>query len=104
MGQPGRLELEITDVSGARITEPVTIDLRHQVLSERRRAEAVDASKILVIDDLRPEPQGLYTLRIDAPSYHPVQWFVTIPSTGVKRENVPLPIRADRARAIFPEY
>ena len=104
MGHPGRLELEITDASGARITEPLTIDLRHQVLHEQRRAQSVDASKIVVIEDLRTEPQGLYIMRIDAPSYHPVQWFVTIPSSGVRRETVPLPIRADRARAVFPDY
>jgi hypothetical protein len=104
MRHPGRLELEITDASGARLTETVTIDLRHQVLHEQRRAESVDASKIVVIEDLRTEPQGLYIMRIEAPSYHPVQWFVTIPSTGVRREKVPLPIRADRARAVFPEY
>jgi hypothetical protein len=104
MAHPGRIELEIVDVAGTRIAEPVTIELRHRVLNEQRRADAVDATRIVAIADLRTEPEGLYILQIKAPSYHPVQRFVTIPSTGTKREVVSLPIRADRARAIFPEY
>jgi hypothetical protein len=104
MSEAGRLELEIVDVHGARLTEPVDIDLRHRVLSDHRRVSGVDAGSIIAIGGLHTEPQGLYTLRIDAPSYRPVARFVTIPASGTKREQVTLPIRHDRARAIFPGY
>jgi hypothetical protein len=104
MTDAGRLELEIVDVHGLRLTEPVDIDLRHRVLSDHRRVSDVDATRVIAIANLRTEPQGLYTLEITAPSYRPVARFVTIPASGVKRELVTLPIRHDRARAIFPSY
>ena len=104
MANAGRLELEIVDVHGARITEPVDIFLRHHVLHEQRRVDKIDATRVIAITDLRTEPQGLYVLEISAPSYRPVQRFVTIPSSGVKREQVTLPIRHDRAKAVFPNY
>jgi hypothetical protein len=104
MADGGRLELEIIDVHGTRITEPVDISLRHQVLHEQRRVDQVDATRVIAIPNLRTEPQGLYTLEISARSYRPVSRFVTIPSSGSKREQVTLPIRHDRAKAIFPKY
>jgi hypothetical protein len=104
MADAGRLELEITDVHGTRITEPVDILLRHQVLHDQRRIDKVDARRVIAIPDLRTEPQGLYTLEINARSYRPVTRFVTIPSSGSKREQVTLPIRHDRAKAVFPKY
>src|SRR5262245_225796 len=104
MADGGRLELEIMDVHGNRITEPVDISLRHQVLHEQRRVDKVDATHVIAIPNLRTEPQGLYTLEVSAPSYRPVTRFVTIPSSGSKREQVTLPIRHDRAKAIFPTY
>jgi hypothetical protein len=104
MADAGRLELEIMDVHGTRITEPVDILLRHHVLHDQRRIDKVDATRVLAIPDLRTEPQGLYILEISAPSYRPVSRFVTIPASGSKREQVTLPIRHDRAKAIFPAY
>jgi hypothetical protein len=98
------LELEFVNVHGLRIAEPVDIHLRHRVLQEQRRVESVDATRIVAIGDLRTEPQGLYILHASAPSYRPVSRFVTIPASGVKREQVMLPIRPDRARAVFPSY
>lgn len=104
MPETGRLELDILDVYGMRLSEPVTISLRHRTLQERRRADRVDVSHPIAIGELRCEPLGLYILEINAPSYQPVRRFVTIPATGVRREQVILPIRADRARPLFPPY
>jgi hypothetical protein len=104
MADTGRLELEILDVHGARLTERVDVSLRHRVLHEERRAESVDVSRPIAITGLRSEPQGLYILEVSAPSYRPVSRFVTIPASGAKREIVTLPIRADRAKGLFPEY
>lgn len=104
MPETGRLELDILDVYGMRLSEPVTISLRHRTFQERRRADRVDVSHPIAIGELRCEPLGLYILEINAPSYQPVRRFVTIPATGVRREQVILPIRADRARPLFPPY
>lgn len=104
MDKTGRLELEILDVHGSPLSEPVDILLRHRVLQEQRRAASVDASRPIGIGELRTEPQGLYILEIRSRSYQPVSRFVTIPASGVKREIVTLPIRADRARGVFPAY
>jgi hypothetical protein len=104
MAEPGRLELEFVDVHGARLTEPVDVSLRHRVLNDQRRITGVDASRPIAIADLRTEPQGLYILQVFAPSYRPVSRFVTVPASGTKREVVVLPIRHDKAKAIFPEY
>jgi len=104
MAETGRLELDILDVHGVHLTEAVTIALRHRTFQEQRRADKVDASRTIAISELRREPQGLYILEINAPSYRPVQRFVTIPASGTKRETIVLPIRADRARGVFPSY
>ena len=104
MADGGRLELEFVDVHGVRLTEPVDIELRHRVLHEHRVARSVDASRPVAIADLRTEPQGLYTLHVNARSYRPVSRFVTIPASGVKAETIVLPIRPDHARGVFPVY
>jgi len=104
MAETGRLELDIVDVHGTRLTEPVSVALRHRILNEQRRADRVDASHTIAIAELRREPQGLYILEVSAPSYRPVQRFVTVPASGTKRETVILPIRADRAKALFPAF
>ena len=94
----------MVDVHGARITEPVDIQLRHRVLHDLRRIDNIDARQVIAIADLHREPQGLYILEVSAPSYRPVSRFVTIPASGDARERVTLPIRPDRAKAIFPTY
>src|SRR6185295_9450497 len=104
MGNAGRLELEFKDVHGVPLTEPVDIQLRHRVLSEQVRVDAVDGSRVIAIPNLRTEPQGLYILTVSSRSYRPVSRFVTIPASGVTREVVTLPINPDRAKAVFPTY
>ena len=100
----GRLALDIVDVQDERITEPVDIRLRHRVLSEEVRVDNANVAAGIVLKGLRPEPQGLYVLDVSAPSYRPVSRFVTIPPNGEGRAHVVLPIRHDRARALFPPY
>lgn len=104
MPDSGRLELEFVDVDGRPLTEPVDIRLRHRVLSDRRRADAVDATRPVAFADLHTEPQGLYILEVEAASYRGVSRFVTVPASGSRRERVTLPIRPDRARGVFPHY
>jgi hypothetical protein len=104
MPLPGRLELEFVDVKGAPIHDRVDIRLRHHTLHEQKQVDGHDARRPIAITELRTEPQGLYVLEVRAHCYWPVSRFVTIPATGVARETITLPIRPDRARAIFPNY
>jgi hypothetical protein len=104
MAGTGRLLLDFVDVTGAPISDTVDVTLRHQVLREERRVEGHNASQALRITGLRPEPQGLYVLQVEAKCYWPIQRFVTIPSSGEAKESIKLPIRPDRARAAFPPY
>lgn len=67
MAEDGKLNLQITDVHGARLAERVDINLFNQGLAERRVVRGVDASKKITISNLRSGPEGLYRIR-DRPS------------------------------------
>lgn len=100
----GRLQLEFVDVYGVRLKEPVDVVLKHNVLDDQRSGSDLDAGRLIVFERLRREPQGLYLLEAEAPSYHTIRRFVTIRSRGTVREQVVLPIRADKAKGVFPDY
>jgi hypothetical protein len=100
----GRLELEFVDVMDRPLADTVAIRLRHHVLHEERHVDDHDATKVIAIQELRTEPQGLYKLEVRPRHYWPVSRFVTIPSSGRVRETITLPIRPDKARAICPAY
>jgi hypothetical protein len=104
MSLTGRLELEFTDVRGARIQDSVDIRLRHQVLHEGCNVDDRDASRPVAIGELRTEPQGLYVLEVLPRCYWPVSRFVTIPASGTLRQTITLPIRPDHAHPQFPAY
>ncbi|AMY09209.1 hypothetical protein LuPra_02422 [Luteitalea pratensis] len=104
MDHTGRLELKLVDVDGHSLTERVDVGLRHHVLDDQRTASGVDATRVIAINDLRREPQGLYVLEVRAPSYRSIRRFVSIPPSGARQETVALPIRPDRARAVFPDF
>ena len=101
MTETGRLELNIFDVHGARLTERLDILLRHHVLHEQQRATSVDAGRTVAIGNLRPEPQGLHVLEIIAPSYQPIKRFVSIRSNGVTRETITPPYPSPTRRAQY---
>lgn len=100
----GRLELSFIDVTGAPLDDTVDIRLRHHTLSEKHAVDARPAAQPIAIEGLRTEPQGLYVLEVRGRAYRPVGRFVTIPASGTLVQRVVLPIRADRARAVFPSF
>jgi hypothetical protein len=104
MPPTGRLALTFVDVRNKPIADRIDIRLRHHTLHEQRRVDGWDGSSPVTITELRTEPQGLYVLELHPQCYWPVSRFVTIPADGDGRETVALPIRPDRARAIFPDY
>lgn len=105
MSRSGQLRLELLDVHGERLAERVDIFLRHQTLTEIRASRQVDASKRILIKDLRAAPQGLYRLEIDSPSYLPVSWFVNVAASGITERTIVLPVDAGKViRVRFPDY
>src|SRR5262245_42737550 len=68
----GTLNLRILNVYGDFVNENVDIFLRHQTLHDDRRVRNAPAAGELKIPGLNENPQGLYRIEIDAPSYVPV--------------------------------
>ena len=100
-----KLRLNLVDVNGKPLGERVDIDLRHQVLSEHKVARRIDASKRLVINGLRGNPQGLYRLEIDPPAYLPVSQFVNMEASGFTDRTVTFPIDPKKVVGVkFPNY
>lgn len=106
MRQNAKLKLELVDVYGKRLGERVDIELRHQTLSERKVFRAVDASKIININDLdHLLPSGLYRLTIDPPSYLPVSRFVNIKASGTTELSLVFPVDPKKVSSVrFPKY
>jgi hypothetical protein len=98
----GKLNLEILDVYGKPIGEKVDINLFNQGLAERLVLRSIDASKNIRITDLQSGPQGLYRIEIDAPSYLPVNRFVTIPSGKPGNLSVTCPIDHNKVIRLDP--
>ena len=100
-----KLRLSLLDVNGKALGEVVDIDLRHQVLSERVMARGLDASKRIVINGLRGNPQGLYRLEIDPPAYLPVSQFVNVEASGFTDRTVIFPIDPKKVVGVkFPNH
>lgn len=105
MAADGKLNLQITDVHGARLAERVDINLFNQGLAERRVVRGVDASKKITISNLRSGPEGLYRIEIDPPSFLPVNRFVTIPAGTAGDLRVTCPVDPNKViRANFSSY
>ena len=105
MANDGKLNLEIIDVHGDRLRERVDINLFNQGLSEKLVVRAVDASKKIVISNLRSGPEGLYRIEIDPPSFLPVNRFITIPSGKAGELVVTCPVDPNKVvRVNFPPY
>lgn len=101
----GRLQLSVTNVYGDFIKEPADIQLRHQTLSEQVVLRNVSADGPIVAAGLRSNPLGLYRAFIDAPSYLPSAFMVSIPNTGTLEKNVPLAVDYRKVTKVrFPDW
>jgi hypothetical protein len=104
MANEVRLRLDLRDVYGEVLREKVDIVLRHQVLSEVKKASA-NASSIIEIAGLRGAPQGLYRMDIDPPSYQYVSQFVNLKASGITSVNVTFPIDPGKVKNVkFPTF
>ena len=99
-----RLRLNLRDVFGEPLGGKVDILLRHQVLSEVKKASA-NASSVIEITGLRGTPQGLYRMDIDPPSYQYVSQFVNLKASGITSLNLTFPIDPGKVKSVkFPAF
>jgi hypothetical protein len=104
MAENARLQLELRDVYGKFLGEKVDIILRHQVLSEVKKASPKVTSKI-EITGLRGAPQGLYRMEIDPPSYQYVSQFVNMKASGITSRSIMFPIDPGKVKKVnFPAF
>ena len=98
------LRLEISDVYGKPIAEKIDIMLRHRVLSDFKRVSVNGAKKIDILG-LFGDPQGLYQLDVDPPSYQAVSYFVNMKSSGITPMSLTLPIDPSKIKKVnFPTF
>ena len=99
-----KLQLDLQNVSGKFLGEKVDIILRHQVLSEVKKASANIKGKV-EIGGLRGAPQGLYRLEIDPPSYQYVSQFVNMKASGTTSAAFVFPIDPGKVKSVvFQAY
>src|SRR5262249_1504370 len=75
----GALKLELIDVYGDFLDEPVDIIIQNQTLDDFRRIIHQKASRALSVTGLNCGAQGLYQVTVEPMSFHPVSYFVRVP-------------------------
>lgn len=101
----GRLTLQVHDVNGAPVTEPVDVFLQNQTLSHAPALRHLDVSATKILTDLHVFPHGRYRIEVDALSYHTVSRFVSIPPDGNGAVAIVLPVNPKKVlRVAFPAY
>jgi len=97
--------LQVHDVNGAPVGEPVDVFLRNQTLSDTPALRDLDVSTTRVLTGLNVFPNGNYRIEIDALSYHTVSQFISIPADGNGALAVTLPVNPKKVlRVDFPAY
>lgn len=104
MAENARLQLELRDVYGKFLGEKVDIILRHQVLSEVKKASPTVTAKV-EITGLHGAPQGLYRMEIDPPSYQYISQFVNMKASGITSRSITFPIDPAKVKKVnFPTF
>ena len=94
-----RLELELKNVDGKFLGEKVDVILRHQVLSEVKKA-SINATAVRSIRGLRGAPQGLYRIEVDPPSYQYLSQFINMRSSGTTSLSLTFPIDPGKVKRV----
>jgi hypothetical protein len=104
MPSGGKLKLNLTGVSGSAVREAVDVELRHLTHGTTLRAR-VPAGKSAIISDLESQPNGVYRVTIDPPSYLPVAQFVAIKPSGITKLDCVFPADARKVKSVeWPAY
>src|SRR5688572_12262959 len=91
MDNPGKLKLNLTNVSGNALREDVDVELRHVTRGTELRVR-LKSGKSTTIGNLVTQPDGIYRILVDPPSYLPVAQFVAIKPTGVTTLDLSFPV------------
>lgn len=104
MEKNAKLKLELLNVRGRRIGEPVDIELHHQGGPVHTPVlRGADASKAITIPDLYGPPGGIYRIYCDPPSYRPLARNIRLRS-GVNELIVTCPVDPKKVAPEFPAY
>src|SRR6185503_4618775 len=99
-----RLQLALLNVYGKFLGERVDVILRHQVLSEVKKA-SLNATGKVEITGLHGAPQGLYRIEVDPPSYQYVSQFINMKASGITQLSLTLPLDQGKVKKVnFPPY
>ncbi len=91
MDNPGKLKLRLTNVSGTALREDVDVELRHLTRGSEIRVR-LKAGKPMAIGNLLAQPDGVYRVTINPPSYMPVGQFVSVKESGVTSLELAFPV------------
>ncbi len=101
--QDGVLELRVVDVYNRPVAKPVTVWLKHQVLTDPR--EYRNQPPAIRIPGLFRAPQGSYILQVDAEWYQFQGRNVEIPASGDLLTVVTMPVSLKHiAQVAFPDF
>ena len=101
----GKLALQVLDVFGTPVGEPVDVFLKNQTLSDAPAFRALDVSATRILSELNIFPNGRYSMEVDALSYHTVSQFISIPPNGNGEAVVTLPVNPKKVvRVEFPAF
>src|SRR4051812_37264167 len=101
----GKLVLQVHDVNGAPVGEPIDVFLKNQTLSDTPAVRNLDVTTAKVLTGLNVFPNGLYRMEVDALSYHTVSRFVSIPPNGEGAVDITLPVNPKKVlRVDFPAF
>lgn len=104
MPNAGRLRLELLDVNGSAIREDVSIDLRHLTRGSDLRVRH-KARRAITISNLLAQPDGVYRIQVDPPSYMAVGQFVSIRGSGVTPLTLTFPVDQRKVKRLkCPKY
>jgi len=104
MPNPGKIQLELLDVQGAALREDVAVNMRHMTRGGDMRLK-VKAGRGAIIKNLLAQPDGVYRVMIDPPSYMPVARFIAVKSAGVTPLQLTFPVDPQKVQGLLPpEY
>jgi len=105
MEKQGILRLDLVNVYGEKLNEPVDINLRNMAITDVRLVRKVLASKRIKIPDLYGAPQGTYRIEVDSLSYRPAGQFVNLKASGITDVQMTFPVNPKKVVSInFPKY
>ncbi len=101
MANPGKLKLHLTNVDGKPLREDVNLELRHLTRGTDQRVR-IKAGKQTTVTNLHAQPDGVYRVLIDPPSYLPVSQFVSIKPSGVTELALTFPVDPSKVKKLDP--